>query len=199
MRTESSLTGMLATAILVSAAMPINATTLIRANLDDLATDNSTIVLGKVVESYSYWNADGTFIFTDIRVLAQETLKGDKPAGSEFTFTIMGGTVGDLTTLIIGGPELTPGKQYVLFLNEEDLPSVRATLTVRDHIQGVFDVKQVRGQLRAVSQANRHALVPDAQGKVDVPGGLEGLVFDDLRRLVREHVGRLQISDPEMQ
>jgi hypothetical protein len=166
-----------------------SATTLIRESLDDLTTANSTIVLGEVVDLYSYWNADGTFVLTDVRVLAQETLKGNTPAGREFTFTIMGGTVGNLTTIIIGGPELTRGRQYVLFLNEEDLPRADGALTVRDHSQGVFDVVGVGGLARAVSQAARHPLVPDARGDSSPPGGAEGLPLADLRRSVRQRIG----------
>jgi len=174
-----------------------SATTLIRASLDDLTTANSTIVLGEVVAFYSHWNADATFILTDVRVLTQETLKGNTSAGRELTFTIMGGTVGNLTTLIIGGPELVPGRQYVFFLNAENLPRADAVLTVRDHSQGVFDVVREGDLLRAVSQAARQPLVPDAQGESVAPGGADGLPLDELRRSVRERVLLLQLANPE--
>jgi hypothetical protein len=189
---------MAALAFAVATSIPqASATTLIRASIDDLTTANSTIVLGEVVEFFSYWNADGTFILTDVRILAQETLKGNARTGSEFTFTIMGGTVGNLTTLILGGPELVTGAQYVLFLSEEDLPRAEAVLTVRDHSQGVFDVVRVGNLVRAVSQASRQPLVPDGRGESAAPGGTQGLLLDDLRLSVRQRVELLQIANPE--
>lgn len=198
MRRKEPWIGVLAATLLAGAAIPVHATSLMRAGLNDLTTANSTIVLGEVVELSSYWNADATFILTDVRVRAQQTLRGNKRAGTEFTFTILGGTVGDLTALIVGGPELKPGNQYVLFLNEEDLPSAKARLTVRDLVQGVFDVVRAGSELRAVSQANRHPLLPDTRGRVDAPGGARGLPFDELRRSIREQVERSQASQPEV-
>ena len=101
--------------------------------------------------------------------------------------------MGDLTTLILGGPELIPGRSYVLFLNEEDLPGAKAVTTVRDHCQGVFDLRvEKSGELRAVSQANSHPLVPDSKGYLDAPGGIEGFTFDVLAESVVATAQRLQ-------
>jgi hypothetical protein len=102
----------------------------------------------------------------------------------------MGGRVGDLTTLIVGGPELAPGNSYVLFLNEEKLPGVERALTVRDLSQGVFDVKIGRGGLRAISQANAHPLLPDRAGSAEAPGGAEGLPFVDMMQSIRDIADR---------
>src|SRR6185436_6966830 len=129
--------------------------TLIRQSLNGLVAANPTIVVGEVLDAHSYWNDEGTFILTDVRIKATDVLKGD-PRDTDFTVTLMGGSVGDLTTLIVGGAELVPGKPYVLFLNEGDLPGVQGVRTVRDHSQGVFEVVKARDGLRAISEANRH-------------------------------------------
>jgi len=174
-------------AVVVTAAVvaaPASATTLIRASLDHLTDGNGTIVVGEVVDAYSYWNEEGTFILTDVRVAVIERLKGKLDDG-EVTVTIMGGTVGDLTTLIVGGAELIPDRSYVLFLNEEDLPGGRV-ITVRDHCQGVFDIDAAEGGLRAVSQANGHPLLPDASGAFDAPGGAEGFPLEAMIETIRE-------------
>jgi hypothetical protein len=180
-----------ASALAVAAATiaPAGATTLIRQSLDGLVASNSTIVVGEVLDAHSYWNQDGTFILTDIRFKADEVLKGDK-RDSDFTLTILGGSVGDLTTVIVAGAELIPGKSYVLFLSEDDLPGVKGVRTVRDHSQGVFDVVRARDGMRAISQANRHPLYPDALGFVDPPGGARGLLLNDMIRSIREIAGR---------
>jgi hypothetical protein len=154
------------------------ATTLMRADLDLLAESHSTIVLGEVIDAYSYWSKDGTMILTDVRIAATEILKGDK-SERELTVTLMGGTVGELTTLIVGGAILFPGRSYVLFLNEEDLPGASHVLTVREHCQGVFDLVPTKSGLRAISQANGHPLVADHSGKLEPEGGEDGIPLAD--------------------
>ncbi len=186
------LRGALALAIAAGAASiaaPASATTLIRESLDGLVAGNRAVVVGEVVDASSYWNEDHTFILTDVRVAVHEALKGDV-SDREITVTVMGGRVGELTTLIVGGPELIPGNSYVLFLNEENLPGAERALTVRDLCQGAFDVEIGRGGLRAVSQANSHPLVPDRQGYVDAPGGVEGMPLNAMMQSIRETVDR---------
>jgi hypothetical protein len=102
----------------------------------------------------------------------------------------MGGRVDDLTTLIVGGAELIPGRSYVLFLNEDDLPGVKAVPTVREHSQGVFEIVRARDGVRAISQAKGHPLVPDALGFVDPPGGEEGLLLDTMIQSIRKMADR---------
>jgi hypothetical protein len=183
---RSALTLALSAAGLVSQA---SATTLVRADLERLVRGNQTVVVAEVREAHSYWNEDNTFILTDVRLAATEVLKGD-PRDTDLTITIMGGSVGDLTTLIVAGAELVPGKSYVLFLNEDGLPGVQRVLTVREHSQGVFDIVKARDGVRAISQANRHPLTPDALGFVDPPGGAKGLPLATMVQSIRDIAGR---------
>lgn len=187
----------MALAIAMAAIAPANATTLVRADLEKLADGNALVIIGDVVDAHSYWNADGSFILTDVRLAVSDVVKGG-PQNREITITLMGGQVGDLTTLIIGGPELVPGKSYVLFLNEEDLPGANGALTVRDLVQGAFDLVIAKDGLRAISQANGHPLVPDAKGYVDAPGGVEGMPLNDLIQTVRQQVERPRADRPEV-
>ena len=183
------LRGALVLALAAGVVAPASATSLVRASLDDLVVGNGSIVLGEVLDTYSYWNAEGTFILTDVRFKATEVLKGNQ-MDRELTITMMGGTVGETTTLIIGTAELVPGNSYVLFLNDEDLPGARGVRTVRDHAQGAFDVVMAGGGLRAISQANRHPLVPDKSGYFDAAGGPEGYPLVVMMKSVREIAGR---------
>lgn len=171
-------------AVVVSAVVPVGATTLVRAGLDELVAGNGTIVVGEVLDAQSYWNADGTFILTDLRVSAVEVLKG-RPESRELTVTTMGGTVGETTTLIVGGPVLVPGRSYVLFLEREELPGGRF-LTVRDLVQGVFEVRDGEAGLQAVSQANTHPLLPDRHGENRPPGGERGLELEYLVQSIHQ-------------
>lgn len=177
--------GWVALAIAVAVAAPAQATTLVRADLEDLVAQNARVVVAEVVDVNSRWNDEGTFIFTDVRIKPVSVLKGLAPRG-EMTVTLMGGTVGDLTTLIIGGAELVPGRSYVLFLNDEQLPGIDKALTVRDHCQGAFDLVMTKSGLRAVSQATRQHLVPNAFGQAVPPGGLEGIPFEAMVDSIRD-------------
>ena len=172
-------------------AAPLAATTLVRTGLDELVAGNERVIVGQVIDAVSYWNEDRTFILTDVRIAPDETIKG-KPEG-ELTVTLLGGKVGDLTTLIVGGAELIPGRSYVLFLNPERLPGTRRVLTLRDHSQGAFEITAQKGRLRAVSQANRHPLAPDRNGRTDAPGGAEGLSLDTLLDDLRGTVKRQEV------
>lgn len=185
------LHGWMALAIAAAVVAPAQATTLVRAGLDDLVAGNARVVVGEVLDVDSHWNAEGTFIVTDVRVQPLEILKGRREQG-EITVTLMGGSVGDLTTLIIGGAELIPGRAYVLFLNDEQLPGIEKALTVRDHCQGAFDLVMTKRGLRAVSQATRQPLVPNAFGEGVAPGGNDGLAFEAMVQSIRDIQNRQQ-------
>jgi hypothetical protein len=181
-KAQSTLLALAAAGVL---AAPTQATTLRRMSLEDLAKANRSIVVGAVVDVHSYWNEARTFILTDVRVAPAEVIQG-KPGKGDLTVTLMGGTVGDVTTLIVGGAELVPGRSYLLFLDPEDLPGAPQALTVRDHSQGAFEIVKDEAGVRAVSQASRHPLVPDALGHTAAPGGREGLPLDTLVRSLRQ-------------
>lgn len=177
------LCGAMAVAIAASLAVPASATTLRRMDVSELVSSNRTVIVGQVTDSRSYWNKDKTFILTDVSLAVNEVVKGNLQ-DREITITIMGGRVGEITTLILGGPELIPGKSYLLFLNEEDLPGKKAQ-TVRDLCQGAYDLVIGKDGLRAVSQANRHPLIPDRLGYIDAPGGVEGIPFNAMVQSIR--------------
>lgn len=172
-------------------AAPLGATTLVRMGLDELVAGNERVIVGEVIDAVSYWNEDQTFILTDVSIAPDETIKGK--AKGKLTVTLLGGKVGDLTTLIVGGAELIPGRSYVLFLNPEKLPGTRQVLTLPDHSQGAFEITAQKGRLRAVSQANRHPLSPDRNGRIDAPGGAEGLPLDTLLENLRATVKRQEV------
>lgn len=182
---------------LVLAAAPATATTLQRASLESLVAHNDTIVVGEVLEAHSYWNDDGTFILTDVRVLARDVLKGDA-AERVLTVTVMGGTVGDLTTLVIGTPELAPGHEYVLFLHRVDLPGAPSTLSIPAHVQGAFDVAAGPEGPRAVSQAAGLPLMPDLSGLSEAAGGVHGMPLPNLAAAIRELAARPRTDSREV-
>lgn len=185
--------GALAAVLAAAVAAPASSTTLIRQSLGDLVGSHGKIVVGEVRDARSYWNKDETLILTDFRFVATEVLKGE-PDEQDLTVTLLGGTVGEETHLLVGVAELVPGRSYVLFLRLADLPGGARAWTVSDHVQGAFDLTQARGELLAVSQASRHPLVPDRLGKAEPPGGPEGLPLDALVSSVREIAARQEVK-----
>lgn len=164
------------------------ASTLGRVGLDYLVAENDTIVVGEAVSARSYWNPARTFILTDVEVSVSQTLKGR--AGDAITVTVPGGTVGELTSVIVGGAVLVPGHQYVLFLDRVKLAGIDGVLMIHDHGQGAFDVEMAGSELRAFSQARRHELLADAAGQAEAVGGAKGLPLVDLVETVHNLAAR---------
>lgn len=175
-----------ATALSLSLSGNADASTFVRAGLEQLATSNQRIVLAQVIDAVSYWNSEGTFILTDYTLQTDETLKGESV--ERITITLMGGTVGDRSVLVVGGAALEAGRSYLLFLSPNNLPGAPQALSVRDHSQGVFEITAKNGGLRAISQANGHALLADKAGATEPPGAIDGVdlneMISDLRRIV---------------
>lgn len=188
MRMPGIVTGVLLTLALAFTVAPVSATTMVRQGLEALTAENQQVVYGRVLDIHSYWNAEHTMIMTDVRVQVAQVLKGDK-AAREITFSLLGGTVGDITTLIIGGPEIVPGSEYVLFLNRENLHGNRSVLTVRDLSQGAFEIADLGAGKRVYSQALSHPLLTDRLGLDQPPGGVEGFAIDDMLAQIRQLAG----------
>lgn len=179
--------GLVFLTMVAAAVVPASATSIKRVGLDRLVAENELVIVGRVLDVYSHWNSDGTFILSDVRVVVDDALKGD--AGQrEFVFTAMGGTVEDKSVVIVGGPEIEVGKSYVLFLSRQDVPGLANALSVRDLSMGIFDVTDTPRGRWAINQSVNHGLVPDASGSVEPPGGFKGLPLATLSRDIRRQV-----------
>lgn len=162
------------------AATPSTASLFRRTSLENLVDEHEIILVGEVLDLHSYWNGDGTFILTDVTVQPEEFFKGSTGSGP-VTFTLQGGTVDELTTVIVGGPRLAQGESYLLFLNEQSLSPTLRTLTIREHSQGVFEFSvSPEGELRMLSQANGMKLVPDSKGRTAPAGGFDGMIPEEI-------------------
>ncbi len=94
---------------LVHAAVPL---TVERISLERLTRSSQLIIRGNVLRSVSRWEDRNIYTYTTVRVL--ESLKGE--AQPEITVKQMGGTVGEISEVISGAPELENGEEVVLFL-----------------------------------------------------------------------------------
>lgn len=175
--------------VLATTAVPARGTTFVRLGLEELTAGSSTIVLGEVVDSHSYWSPDSSMILTDVRVAPTRVLKGEAES-FPVVVTVLGGTVGDITTLIVGGAALEAGQSYVLFLGEADLHGAERVRTVREQAQGVFEIRATEAGLRAVSQASEHHVLPGLGGATEPPGGRVGLALEEIVRQIETLANR---------
>jgi hypothetical protein len=75
---------------------------------------SENIVRGQVVSVKSYWNPEKRLVYTDVRVLVDEYLKGDGP--KEITITLPGGAVDDDTQWVSDVPQFDVGDYGVILL-----------------------------------------------------------------------------------
>lgn len=176
---------------IVSTTASLHASTFLRAGLDRLAADNETIVVAEALGAHSYWNGDKSFILTDVNLQISQVIKGNAET-RQVVVTLLGGTVGDTTTLIPGGAVLTPGHSYVVFLGNADLPGAKGSISVRDHSQGVFEIVRSGKELRATSQAAQEPLVADERGETRAAGGAEGFELGAMIEQLTSLTGRNQ-------
>ncbi|NNC17703.1 hypothetical protein HJC22_18465, partial [Corallococcus exiguus] len=74
--------------------LPVGATTMLRADLPQMAQTSDTVVQGVVRRVQSRWSGDKRRIVTDVEIQVTEALKG-QPGGT-VVVTQPGGRVGDI-------------------------------------------------------------------------------------------------------
>jgi hypothetical protein len=103
---------LLSTLILAYCAVALPAATLERLSLNDLITQSTAIVRGKVLNSYTA--SSGPVVYTHYRVQTSETLKGAAHATIEFQ--LPGGVANNVRQNFAGVPQFQAGDEYVFFL-----------------------------------------------------------------------------------
>ena len=116
--------------------MPIaEATTLTRLDLDDLTTESSAVVYGKIVASRVEWDRNRTLLYTVYTVLAQEYFKS--ALGPVFELHEPGGTLDGIQLSVAGVPTFFVGQEAVLFVWTDRLGKHQVT----GFEQGAFPVR----------------------------------------------------------
>ena len=113
MRKAASVLWISLCALVVLAAVG-GATEVLYRSPKQLADESSRIVRGKVTGVRSYWNAEKTLIFTEVRVRVDEAYKG--PALAEARIVQLGGTVDHLKVTVDGALSWKPAEEVLLFL-----------------------------------------------------------------------------------
>ncbi len=100
--------------LVLLAAPPVGATTLVPADLGELAHDAVAIARGRVAALDTRWTDDHRTIETLVTLDVEQYLKGD--LGATVQFRVPGGRLGRYRSVFVGAPEFSADDRVVVFL-----------------------------------------------------------------------------------
>ncbi|MFC1562078.1 hypothetical protein ACFL4Q_03685 [candidate division KSB1 bacterium] len=113
---------------------------LIELSLEELCQISSDIVKMEVMTTKSYWNSTQTRIFTDVGIRILEKYKGGLNINDEITFSLIGGTVDDIRTFVVGQPGYYPGERALMFFSRVELGDGGENFVISGLSQGKFKI-----------------------------------------------------------
>ena len=158
-----------------------NATTVQKMTVRDLAKKSETIVLARVEDESARQEAGSKEIYTYITLRVLDGVKGSKanenskkPNADEFiTIRQLGGTVGNLISVVPGMPTFRKGEEVVVFLSAKDQAGYPWVMGLQ---QGKYTVttdsdgfKQVRNEVDGLSTVDENGLRLDAKPAAEQP------------------------------
>lgn len=149
-------------ALVVTAALPVGASTFVALTPDELVAQSDAVVQGEVLKVNSFWTPEGRVIVSEALVRVTETVTGDSP--SVLVVKTYGGTVGGYTVEAHGFPGFKAGDRVLLFVqNQAD-----GTVEVTGYRQGQYRVAFERGLEKAIPtlEDGVHLLTPDGRQAV---------------------------------
>ena len=162
--------------LLAVAAVPVRAAVAVVRSDETMVRLAQAIVTGTVVETYPRLNDQGD-IETVTRILAEETIKGNVPAGEILDLVQYGGFLNDRFQVQSGAPTYAAGARYLVVLDRDG----RGNWTT-------FDL--ALGQFRFVVRNGRELLVRDTS---DIDGWTEsGETFHDVDRPAASFLARVR-------
>ena len=115
-----------------SGAMELQATTLTRLSLDQLAAAADNVARVRCASAETRWENGSIWTVTTFVIV--ETMKGNLPA--QVTVHLPGGRLGHLTATVDGTPKFEPGDESILFLEHTG----SGEFSVAGWVQGSFRI-----------------------------------------------------------
>ncbi len=112
------------------------ATKLLYRSPRQLADESSHVLRGRVERVRSFWNEEGTKIFTEAVIAVEETYKG--PALREARVLQLGGVVGHVNMRVEGALAWRQDEEVLLFLE----PGMPGTFNVAGFSQGKYGIER---------------------------------------------------------
>ena len=116
------------------------ASSIVELTLKEMCNQSSHIIISRVNSVESYHVKEQNRIFTDIELSVNEVLKGDLKENQKVKLTVYGGTVGEITTFVVGAPNFRIGENSLLFLSETQSDKFGKVLAVLGLSQGKFNI-----------------------------------------------------------
>lgn len=175
-------------ACVLLAAAAAQATTLVRMDLNELASAASTIARVRCLGNEA--RVEGGEIWTFTRFEVQETLKGSAPR--EITVRLLGGRINGLASTVDGVPRFREGEEAFLFLQ----PTRSGDLSVTSWVQGTFRIERDHMKQELVTQDTSGLSVFDPATRQFRAGGIRRLPIEEFRQQVRAAVEKQRRSHP---
>lgn len=170
---------------LLSAAISIQATTLARLSLDQLAAAADAVARVRCTSVEARWENNEIWTLTSFEIV--ETMKGALP--SRITVRLPGGRVGHLTASVEGTPRFNAGDEVVLFLER----SRAGGFSVTAWVEGTFRIsRDPRSGLETVTQDSSTFSVFDTATRAFHTEGIRRMPLEQFRERVAAAVTRTQ-------
>jgi hypothetical protein len=161
----------------------IQATTLARLSLDQLAAGADAVARVRCTSAESRWENGSIWTVTTAEVV--ETMKGALPLG--ISIRLPGGRVGHFTASVDGTPKFRAGDEAVLFLSE----SRGGGYTVAGWVEGTFRIaRDVRTGAETVTQDSGAYAVFDPAARTFRSDGIRRMPLEEFRARVAAAVAR---------
>ncbi|KFA90234.1 hypothetical protein [Archangium violaceum] len=186
MKLHIALRALLPFVLLLSQAA--SATTMLRADLPELAQASDAIVHGTVRRVESRWSGDGRRIITDVEIQVTDALKGQ--AGGTVLVSQPGGRVGDIGQRVSGLATFTPGEEVVVFLEQHGKRAFR----VSGMVQGKYQVQRSEDgkSAMAVPEPTGDVLLLDRDSRQPTPSSQRSMSLPELKAAIRTALERKQ-------
>jgi hypothetical protein len=161
--------------------LPARATTVLAADLPELAHGADAVIHGTVRRMESRWSGDGRRIVTDVEIQVSEALKGQP--GATVLVTQPGGQVGDIGQVVQGLATFKQGEEVVLFLERRGPRAFR----VAGMTQGKYQVQRSADgtQVLAVPEPSGDTLLLDPATRQPTASTHRALPLPELKAAIR--------------
>lgn len=170
-------------AVAMVAALPAAASTFLALSREELVRDAEAVVVGRIVEVSSFWNAERTAIVTEATLEVTDTVVGAAP--TYLTLRTFGGRVGNYTIEAHGFPRFVLGERALLFLE----PEQDGAHKVLGYLQGQYRIRTRQGQAIAEPLLDSGARILRRDGS-EAPAP-RALPLGQLKDQLRDIAGRV--------
>lgn len=185
MRTRMQIVWTIVPLLLVLLCPSLQATTLARLSLDELAAVSDAVARVRCTTTESRWENGSIWTMTAFDVV--ETLKGNLPTKIEVR--LPGGRVGHLTATVDGTPRFAPGAEAIVFLERPPAGG----FTVAGWVEGTFRIlRDPRTHAEIVTQDSSAFAVFETTTRAFRAEGVRGMPLEEFRSRVVAAIARTE-------